>query len=505
MFNRSVWIGVVALFVTVPAGAAPGPPGWLVPPVDGAVTRGWIAPAHEFGPGHRGIDYAVPEGTLVRAAAPGTVSFAGVVAGVRAVTLQHADGLATTYTSLSEMFVRGGEDVEDGRWIGRAGVAHAGGEAGLHFGVKLNGAYVDPAEYLGPVGIADAIHLAPTVWRPPDVLTEGFRSAFDDPGSYRWGCRAVEPIGPSRPPPNDNLAIAIAGIGSKTAGGVSADMYEHGPEQLGYSHANVYRFSYAGARGPLLHEPFTRGDSFGDLRVAARRLRSMVMKVGRREPGRHVDLIAHSQGGIVARLFLQSLQRSWDPRLPVVDHLVTLSTPHTGAPLAGDIEGLDRTLTGGFVLDAVSAWTKRGGPVPDPRSVAAAQLAPGSELLSAMAKEDVAFGTRVLALGIANDPVVPPDRARLFNEPSRTLAPAGLNGHSGIVSSPDALALAYAFLRNARPTCPDGWDVWGPRLGRVVSWGEARVPAAVRRVEAAVGGLGAMIRAEPRPPGGEAP
>ena len=44
--------------------------------------------------------------------------------------------------------------------------------------------------------------------------------------------------------------IAVAGIGSHTAGGLSADMYEHGPEWLGYPADRVYRFSYRGIDGP---------------------------------------------------------------------------------------------------------------------------------------------------------------------------------------------------------------------------------------------------------------
>ena len=519
MSKRLVAIALLgALIVAAPARAARAPdppaqvggagstalsPPWLVPPVDGPITRGWIAPAFDFGPGHRGLDYAVPEGTLERAGAAGTVAFAGVVGGVRAVTLQHSGGLESTYSSLASTFVRTGESVVQGQWIGRSDRAHLDAAEGVHFGVKLNGDYVDPTAYLGPVGLAGAIHLAPTMWRPPDFLTEGFRSAFADAGTSRSVCRPLESIGPAPPPPNDNVAVAVSGIGSQTAGALAAEIYEHGPEQLGYPRASIYRFSYAGASGPLLHEPFTRIDTYRDLRSAAHLLRRLLLRVAERAPGRHVDLIAHSQGGIVARLFLQSLQRSWNPRLPVVDHLVTFSTPHTGAPLAGDIQGLDGTFAGGFALDSLARFAQDGAPWPDPRSRAAAQLAPGSELMTAMAKEDISFGTRALALGIANDLVVPADRSRLPHERSRIVGPSGLNGHSGILTSPDALATAYAFLRDARPTCTGSWDVWGPRFGRAISWGESRLPGLVSSAETAIGGLAASWKLRQRIRGGD--
>ena len=53
-------------------------------------------PTHLFGPGHRGVDLAAPVGAPVRAAAAGTVVFAGVLAGRGVVSVQHADGLRTT-------------------------------------------------------------------------------------------------------------------------------------------------------------------------------------------------------------------------------------------------------------------------------------------------------------------------------------------------------------------------------------------------------------------------
>lgn len=469
----STAVAAACLLAAPPARASGS---WLIPPVDGAIERAFVAPEGPFGAGHRGIDYAAGAGTLVRAAAPGTVTFAGPVAGTVAVTIDHGGGLSTTYSSLASALVSAGETVDQGRWIGRSGVAHAGGEPGLHFGVKLRGDYVDPASYLGPLDVSSAIHLAPTTWRPPDVLTEGFRSAFEDPGSYRSACVPAESLPAAPGPPNGNVAVMVAGIGTATAGGASPRIYRNTPALLGYPPASTYRFSYAGSHGPSLHEPYARVETYRGLRASAERLRTLLERIATRAPGRHVDLIAHSQGGLVARLFLESLAGSWDPKLPVVDHLVTLSTPNSGAPLAGDVAGLDRTLTGGKLMDAVSQWARSGGPIPDPRSPATAELAPGSGFLDALAREDVAFGTRALSLGIANDWLVPPDRAALPHELSPVVGPRNLSGHGAITSSPEALGIAHAFLRDARPPCTGSWDVWGPRVGAAVGWSEARLP-----------------------------
>ena len=85
----------VALLLPSPHARAqedrPLPP--LVPPVDRALARPFEAPASDWGPGHRGIDLGVAPGVEVRAAAPGTVTFAGQVGGRLYVTIDHGQGL----------------------------------------------------------------------------------------------------------------------------------------------------------------------------------------------------------------------------------------------------------------------------------------------------------------------------------------------------------------------------------------------------------------------------
>ena len=475
------WVLVSLLFFPGAAAAAPV----LIPPVDAPVTVRFTQPQNEWGPGHRGIDYSVAPGTRVRAAAAGTVKVAGPVAGRLAVSIAHASGYETTYTALRDVSVTSGQVVAQGEWIGHTDQAHPGGIDGLHFGVKLDGDYVDPESLLGSFDVSRAIHLAPLVWQPPREMPEAFRSAFDDAGTADRLCRPGAPlVGSPDVAPNDNVAVAIAGIGSSTRGGLAADMYEHGPEELGYTGDRIYRFSYAGTDADDLHRPYASTDTFGDISSAARKLRDVLQEIARRHPGRKVDLIAHSMGGLVARRFLTTLAE--EPGLPQVEHLVTFATPHAGASIAKLPAALDdETLTGGLILDGASVWAGRGGPIPDPRSTAVQQLAPGSDLLEDLGRESVAYGTRTLALGIANDVVVTADRARWDQAPSRTVAPEGLMGHSAIVSSDEAQGLAYAFLRDAAPSCEGAWDLWGPRVGRATGFVEENSYRALAAAEAA--------------------
>jgi PGAP1-like protein len=273
----------------------------------------------------------------------------------------------------------------------------------------------------------------------------------------------------------------VAGIGSKTAGGLSAALYGSGGELLGYDRPDTYLFSYKGSDSVSLHEPYARTDTFGDIRAAALKLRGLLRQIAARDPGRNVDLIAHSQGGVVARAYLELIAADRDPRVPMVEHIVTFSSPHAGAPLADAPEILDRSRVGKALLDAASWWAHNGGPLPDPRATSVGQLAAGSELMRQLDEESVTFGTRALSLGITNDAVVPADVTRWHRYSSQVVGPRGLNGHDAVVTSPAAVARARSFLRDAPATCRAGWDLWGPRIGRIVSAAERALPWALGR------------------------
>jgi peptidase M23-like protein/putative serine esterase DUF676 len=437
--------------------ADPGRP-WLIPPVDAPVGRRFQAPAVDWGPGHRGIDYLMPGAApvAVRAAAAGRVVYAGSVAGVNAVTIEHAGDMETTYTNLLDVDVDEGQYVVQGSWIGHTSVAHEG-VAGLHFGVKIGGAYVDPEAHLGPLDTSGAIYLAP--------ITGEWRSEYPwwKAGSYLdEECEPVTRIAsPIRPAPNRNLAVVIGGLASKTRGGLDSTAFSV-PSSLGYAAEDTYLYSYRGTDGPRFHEPYERTDTFGDLREAAGRLSTLLIRIGRRHPGRDVDVIAYSQGGVVARTLLEMSMRAWQPGIPRVQHLVTFATPHLGTKLAELPEELaESSLSGTWVTNAVSSAARRGAAMPDPYSDAVEQMRPDSALMSGLGRQDVVLGTRVLSLAAPHDVVVPVPRARYAEGVNRVVAPTGLWGHSAVAASEQARNIAYNFLRDASPACESNWDHFG--------------------------------------------
>ncbi|MDP8956063.1 MAG: M23 family metallopeptidase [Actinomycetota bacterium] len=131
-------------------------------PVRGPVIHAFEAPAGQYGPGHRGIDIAAPFGSPVVAAHNGVVAFSGWVAGSLFVSIDHPDGIRTTYSWLSDAIVRKGDYVKKGQTIARTGSGHPGeATPHLHFGARVGDLYIDPMLLLEQGSVAGLIHLAP--------------------------------------------------------------------------------------------------------------------------------------------------------------------------------------------------------------------------------------------------------------------------------------------------------------------------------------------------------
>ena len=114
-------------------------------PVNGVVTSGF---GWRWGRMHEGVDIAAPTGTSIRAAAGGTVIYAGYMGGYgNLVIVDHGNGLSTAYAHQSAIYVSGGS-VSQGTVIGAVGSTGNSTGPHLHFEVRVNGSAVDPMGYL---------------------------------------------------------------------------------------------------------------------------------------------------------------------------------------------------------------------------------------------------------------------------------------------------------------------------------------------------------------------
>lgn len=122
-------------------------------PVQGPPRLGRLfdPPATRYGSGHRGVDLVAPAGSAVRSAGEGTVVFAGGLAGRGVVSIQHPDGLRTTYEPVTATIVVGAA-ARAGQQIGILEDGHPGcsAPACLHWGVRRGAhTYLDPLRLIG--------------------------------------------------------------------------------------------------------------------------------------------------------------------------------------------------------------------------------------------------------------------------------------------------------------------------------------------------------------------
>src|SRR5437764_10915814 len=139
----------------IATGPAYGTYAW---PVTGPVIRPFEPPPNPYSAGHRGIDIAVPFGTPMRAANDGIVAFAGWVGGELFISIDHADGVRTTYSWLSSVTVKKAQSVRKGQLIGATGRGHPDlPQPQLHFGARVGSTYIDPLPLLVPGDVSGLI------------------------------------------------------------------------------------------------------------------------------------------------------------------------------------------------------------------------------------------------------------------------------------------------------------------------------------------------------------
>lgn len=132
---------LLAIFLPTPALAYVDPSSGK--PNAGQILRPFEAPKHKWSPGHRGVDLALAVGAQVRAAGDGVVAFSGVVAGKPVLSIDHPDGLRSTYQPIHS-HLKAGDPVAEGQFIGTLGHS-AEDHRGLHWGI-LTGkdSYMNP-------------------------------------------------------------------------------------------------------------------------------------------------------------------------------------------------------------------------------------------------------------------------------------------------------------------------------------------------------------------------
>lgn len=98
---------------------------------------------------HKGIDIAASSGSKVVAAAGGEVVIATYSASAgNYVMINHGSGVYTVYMHMANLGVSEGQEVKQGESIGSVGSTGYSTGPHLHFGIRENGSYVDPQNFM---------------------------------------------------------------------------------------------------------------------------------------------------------------------------------------------------------------------------------------------------------------------------------------------------------------------------------------------------------------------
>ncbi|MDP8986758.1 MAG: hypothetical protein M3N11_00180, partial [Actinomycetota bacterium] len=259
---------------------------------------------------------------------------------------------------------------------------------------------------------------------------------------------------PPPPPPGRRIVVLVGGLGSSSA---AAGVLGVDTAALGYADDDVVQFSYAGGRAPGVGalpgvpvSDYGPEDSTGDLRVSGRRLRALLDAIGDGHPGVPVDVIAHSQGGVVARLALGPGDERSDAGPTPVANLVTLGSPHHGADVA-TANALLGTTTSGTLAQAVTDWASEGRV--DGSSEAAGQLAETSTLMSELRHRPLPEGTRVTSVAASGDLTVAALNSSLEGAANVLVPLGGSSAHDALPGSGTTLRELQLALAGRGPTC----------------------------------------------------
>ncbi|MFV1990118.1 MAG: peptidoglycan DD-metalloendopeptidase family protein [Acidimicrobiales bacterium] len=280
------------------------------------------------------------------------------------------------------------------------------------------------------------------------LLPDGpYRQLRDMWNSYNEFNRSQEECTPEQVAPpavtQRRIAIFVPGLGSSSASPADFD-----GAAMGYDIGDVVHFSYAGGRIPgtgqnldLSESEYDAQRTGQDINKSAREFARLLDDVAAQNPGVPIDVIAHSQGGLVAR---QAIQES--SSLPAtLENLVTMGTPHQGSPLAKTAVVVDRDL----ILESVSEIVPLF-PVPVD-SPSLRQLVPDSEFLKNLADGKMPDQVQLRSIGSRLDTTVPGTQVGVGDHGKSVVVASG--SHGSLMRNKAVIREARLAIAGLGPTC----------------------------------------------------
>lgn len=121
----------------------------LIQPVSGRISSKFGSISRMRSGAHTGLDIATSYGTPIKAAASGTVTFAGWKGSYgNLIVVSHGNGVQTYYGHCSSLVASVGQTVSQGQVIAKVGSTGNSSGNHLHLEIRVNGTALNPQNYL---------------------------------------------------------------------------------------------------------------------------------------------------------------------------------------------------------------------------------------------------------------------------------------------------------------------------------------------------------------------
>ena len=121
----------------------------LIRPISGTITSRFGVSSRIRSSNHTGLDISAPTGTQIKAAAGGTVSFAGNKGSFgNMIAINHGNGVQTHYCHCSKLLASVGQTISQGEVIALVGSTGNSTGPHLHLEVRVNGIPYNPQNYV---------------------------------------------------------------------------------------------------------------------------------------------------------------------------------------------------------------------------------------------------------------------------------------------------------------------------------------------------------------------
>lgn len=140
---------LAATLAGIPGATAPAEERWAWPlSPKPAILRAFDPPDKPWLSGHRGVDLGPTfDGAPVTSPSDGVVTFAGVVVDRPVLTIDHGEGLRSSFEPvISDL--KPGDAVQKGQVIGSLVPGHCSSTACIHWGVRRGEDYVNPLGFV---------------------------------------------------------------------------------------------------------------------------------------------------------------------------------------------------------------------------------------------------------------------------------------------------------------------------------------------------------------------